>query len=420
MGQTFELGRGHTFVSGLFWLPLPGTLRDYKKETENLARETNCDLAVWRTSSALQVGLGSTEKGLTPGLLSAAAVISKSLEIEPGAKEYKDFLCATEVPGGAWLYVAQREGVIMPDGDFLGTEDEVRSRMLSDYSVSQWNVIIAPAHWGMKDSKERRFEEFLPQKAGKTDYKRWWGLAPVKRDVIKTMTPIIIIAVALLAGLIGYQKWQANKAAEELARLAAEQQGTVAGKPVVHPWKQIPRAKQFVGECMGALTRVKTLWPGNWLPRDVTCSGAQFVVVWLRQPHGWIDHLLAVEPKAVISVDGGMASLSIPLTLDIGDDEATPQENARIVQMLSAGQRYGFKITISAPPAPPALPGDKDKAPALITWKELAWKVEETSMSSLSVAAILDGPGFRVGRIRGALKGGVITWVMEGTQYVQQ
>jgi hypothetical protein len=221
MGQTFELGRGHTFVSGLFWLPLPGTLRDYKKETENLARETNCDLAVWRTSSALQVGLGSTEKGLTPGLLSAAAVISKSLEIEPGAKEYKDFLCATEVPGGAWLYVAQREGVIMPDGDFLGTEDEVRSRMLSDYSVSQWNVIIAPAHWGMKDSKERRFEEFLPQKAGKTDYKRWWGLAPVKRDVIKTMTPIIIIAVALLAGLIGYQKWQANKAAEELARLAA-------------------------------------------------------------------------------------------------------------------------------------------------------------------------------------------------------
>jgi len=420
MSQTFELGRGHTFVSGLFWLPLPGTLRDHKKETEKLALETKSDLAVWRTTNALQVGLGSTEKGLKPGLLSAAAVVSKTLEVDPGAKDFKDFLCATEVPGGSWLYVAQREGIILPDGDFLGTEDEVRSRMLSDYSLSQWNVIIAPAHWGMKDSRERRFEEFLPQKAGKNDFKKWWGLAPIKRNLLKTVAPIAVIAVAIAAGLIGYQKWQANKAAEELARLAAEQQGTAVGQPVEHPWKKLPRAKAFASECMGALSSIKTLWPGNWLPRDITCSGTAFAVVWLRQPNGWIDHLLAVEPKAALSTDGAMASRTIPLVLSAGEDEAIPQESARTLQMHSAGQRYGFKIAISAPSAPPVLPGDTAKAPALVTWKELAWKVEETSLPAATLAEILDGPGFRVGRIQGALKGGVITWVMEGKQYVQQ
>lgn len=420
MAQTFEFGRGHTFVSGLFWLPLPGTVRDYKKETLKFATEMQCDLAVWRTTNALQVGLGSTTKGLKPGQLSAAAVVSKTLEVEPGAKDFKGFLCATEVPGGSWLYVAQRDGIILPDGDFIGTEDEVRSRMLHDFSMDGWDIVIAPEHWGMRNARERKFEEFIPKKAGKNDYKKWWGLTPVKRNAVKALAPVVVLAVALAVAFVGYQKWQERRAAEELARIALEQQNAAKQQPIEHPWKKQPKANQFQVACTTAFTKVKTLWPGNWLPRDATCNGSVFTVVWLRQPTGWIDHLLAIEPKAVLSLDGSMASLSVPLTLKSGDDEKLPAENARILQLHGASQRYGFKVAISAAAQAPVLPGDKQAAQPLREWKEMTWKVDSTALPPPVLVRALDGPGFRIAKIVATLKGGVITWDMEGTQYVQQ
>lgn len=413
---TFDLERNRTFVAGLFWQPLPGTLRDRKKETERLAKELDFDLAIWRTTGSLQVGFAKASKTIKPGLLSAAAAVSKTIEVEQGAR---NFLCATEVPDGKWLYVAQRDGVILPDGDFLGTEDEVRSRMLSDISLDEWTTIFAPDHWGMPSAEERSFSNFLPKKGADTTFMRWWGLQPVKSNPVKTFAPIAILAAVVLAWFYGYHVWQERKAAQVALQIANEQSAN-ANRPVKleHPWKTQVRAGVFMSECMAAFGKVKTLWPGNWTPRDAACGGGTFTVVWLRQETGWIEHLRAVEPKAVLSTDGAMASLMVPLTLSGGEDEKVPLENERTLAIHATGQKFGFKVGMSAPPPTPVLPGDKPNQ-AVKDWKELSWKIDGVTLPPTVVLKTMDGPGFRVNRIRAIFKGGVMTWDMEGTQYVQ-
>ncbi|MDK9702353.1 MAG: type 4b pilus protein PilO2 [Sulfuritalea sp.] len=417
MPQTFDLGRNRSFVAGLFWQPLPGTLRDRKKEAERLAKDLNFDLAVYRLTGALQVGFAKASKDVRQGMLSAAAAVSEILEAEQGAR---NFLCATEVTNGKWLYVAQRDGFILPDGDFLGAEDEVRSRMLSDISLDEWSMIFAPDHWGMSGATERAFEEFLPKKSsGETTVLRGWALLPVKNNPIRTLTPIVALVAMGVVWFYGYQMWRDKQTAQENARIAAEQDA-VANQPVKleHPWKTEVRAGNFLSECMSAFTKVKTLWPGNWTPRDATCSGGVFTVVWLRQETGWIDHLRAVEPKAVLATDGSMASLMVPLALSGAEDEAIPKEDERTLAIHGTGQRYGFKVGVTTPPPPPALPGDKPNQ-AVKDWKELTWKIDGVSLPPAVVLKPMDGPGFRVSRIKAVFKGGVMTWDMEGTQYVQ-
>ena len=413
--QSFELERGRTFVAGLFWQPLPGTLRERKKETLRLAKELSFDLAVWRTSAVLHVGFANTSAGVKPGWLSAAAVVSKTLEMEAPARS---FLCAAEVMGGRWLYVAQREGVILPDGDFLGGEDEVRSRMLADVSLGEWPLIIAPAHWGLPGAVERSFEQFLPKNEGKAAFKRWWGLVPVKSNPVKKFLPFALAAAVLVAGMWGYKRWQYNQAAKQLA-LAAQAQ--TPGQPLrlEHPWKKEPTAERYLKECMSAFGRVKSLWPGNWTPKDATCSGTTFTLVWAREATGWIEHLKVVVPEAVLSKDGSLASLTIPLATPEGEDEAAPPENERTLAIHAVGQKYGFKVSITPAATPPRLPGDAAAAQPTKDWNELAWSVQGIQLPPTVALAGINGPGLRVKRIQAVFNGGIMNWNMEGIQYVQ-
>lgn len=422
--QTFELGKGRTFVSGLFWQPLPGaTAAARKAEVEKIAEEQNFDLAIMRTTGTPQVGFGALADGVRPGMLSAAAMISKTMEMD-GAD--RNFLCATEVPGGKWLYVAQREGVLLHDGDLLGEEDEIRSRMLTDMSLSDWSTIYAPGHWGISGSVERPFADFFPKKGGRLDYKKWWGIKPVKRglgDIAKAFGPLIVVALILVGGAYGYSRWQQYKAQQEMARIAAEQaaaasQNAAQHKPE-HPWKKMMRAQKSWGACNEAIRSVKSLWPGNWTLKDIACDNSVMTVAWVRQDAGWIEHLLAVEPKAVVARDGMSASLIVPMTSGDGEDDPLPKEMDRTLAMYEGAQRYGFKVILSAPTAPPILPGDKpNQPPVAIDWKELAWRVDGVGLDPSIILAALDGNGFRVQKIRAVWSAGVMNWNMEGTQYV--
>lgn len=424
MNSTFELDKSKTFVSGLFWQPLSGSPSDRSKETKRLAVELKFDLAVWRTTTAPQVGLGSTSDGVKQGLLSAAAMISKTLEIESGVR---DFLCATEVPGGRWLYVAQREGVILPDGDMIGGEDGIRSRLLNDLSLGEWSLVYAPEHWGVQSSIEREFADFLPKKSGKNDYKKWWAMRPVDRwsslrsNPRKIVAPAIILALLVGGGMYAYKTWQ-NKKAAEAARIA-EMQAAANGtpiRPIEHPWKNQPSARAYLKSCMTAMGQVKSLWPGNWTPQTVTCANGSLTVQWKRQEYGWIKHLREVEPTAILTADGEAASLSIPLTLANGTDESVPKESERALSMYGVAQEYRFAVTLAGATAPIAMPGQENaKQTPVQDWRELKWTASNITLPPDVVLAALDGNGFRLSQAQAVFKSGIITWNMEGTQYVQ-
>lgn len=417
---------GVQFVSGLMWQPLSeATSGGVNREVKALAKDLTFDLHVLRRTSPNCVGFANTSATIKPGVMSAAAVISKAIEIESGAL---DFIFAAEIPSGQWLYVAQRDGLILPDGDLLfPSEDAAKSRLLEDVSLGTWAIVMAPSFWGVKNSKERDFLSVIPRKKNKTiEVHKWWRLSHVDSSKAITANSGKILAALLIAGLVvaGYKYYKViqHKKEMEAAALAAQQQILDAQGNVVppeHPWKKLPVASDSLSACMAAISNVR-LFPGNWTISSVNCTNELLTVAWVPQKKGWIEHLKVIQPNAVISMDGSKASITIPLsTSKVGYDEEVTPENDRLIEMYSASQRYGvkFKATPTLPP-PAALPGQEVHAAAPKDWNEINWKAEDVTLPE-TVLAALDGNGFRLSAMSATYQGGKFIWTMEGIQYVK-
>lgn len=419
---------GAPFVLGLFWQPLSGaTLADRGKEIRSLARELSFSMAVIRNSAMPCVGFANASQALKAGTFSAAAVVSKTLEVEEKAR---DFIFAAALPDGQWVYIAQRDGVILPDGDqAFSSEDAARARLLEHMSIGDWPLVIAPAIWGLGGSIERDFAGMIPRRKNKKiKVHKWWALMPVdrRRAAVSMHAGKAVIAAALAAAVIGgglyYKHWKDARDARIAAEAAAAAVALDAsGRPLPPevPWKSQPLAKDMLRACLAALS-TQRVFPGNWNVNSVECTNGNLVVSWTPREGGWIKHLKEVEPGAVIAMDGSTASVSVALPdLHVGYDEPAPTQNGRLVAMYSTAQAYGvsFSITPAQSVSAPALPGQEVAVqPAL--WQEVEWLADGVSLPD-AVLAALDGPGFRMKAMRAQWMNGRFIWTMEGTQYVQ-
>ncbi len=417
--QTFSLDKKREFVSGLFWQPIPGGKDTAKAKTIEVAKQLRMDVFVHRFGKIVQTGLASTKDGAKKGQYSAAAAITKSLEMEHGEI---NALIAVPVPGrsGLWLYVAQRDGALLPDGDQIGSEDEIRSLMLAANSVGEWDVIVAPDHWGFTSS-EKRFEDFLPKnKLGVIKYHKWWALSSVFFDVQATLRPVIVpllVGAVALAGWYGWNTWKAKqlRARQEALQRANARFPQAAPRPV-HPWIAQPKAADFVATCMGAIEQAP-LWTG-WDFKGVTCENGMLNLTWDKGRH-WTEHLKATLPDALVT--GTTASYSVPIKMPPGggNDAPLPSANEAQSHFTEQGERYGLKVDVAqeAPPPPP-LPGAKPagtpQAPP--DWKEITWTVKDSLLPPETLVAVLDGKGFRVTSISANNQ---MQWTLKGTQYAK-
>jgi len=422
--NTFEV-KNATFVSGLHWQILNGKPSEFKADVRKLAKHLSYNLAVVRTTGTPHVGLASTDEGFKAGMLSAACVVSKTIEME---SQSRDFVCATLLPDGRFLYVCQWDGVITGEGDRIGSEEEIRTQMLEDLSVGKnWDLMIAPLEWAISGTVERVFEDFIPRKKGKLDLKHsWWALKSTEVSLgglFKKLLPMLVVVAVAGGGAIGFKKWQAQKAAEEAARLAALEQANAASPVIEHPWKSRPKATEVVANCSYAFGGLRTLWPGNWQPTQAICSAvaSNLTVAWKRGENGWISHLLEIEPRATVSSDGTQASMVVPMAAaKTFEDEPLVDERTRTLALYGAAQEIRASLSLTAPPEPQVLPGAAQPQTPVTPWKELAWAVKASSLSPGVVIPALAGPGFRVTNIIAVFNGGIITWDMEGAQYVQR
>lgn len=418
---------GANFALGLFWQPLgSATPSERSNETRALAKELSFDLSVTRISQSMHSVGFAKSSSVKVGTLSAAAIVSKTLEVEEGVR---DFIFVSALPDGSWMYVAQRDGAILPDGDLaIASEDAARARLLEHMSLGDWTKIIAPAIWGVGGAKERSFEDLIPRgKSGKIKIYKWWRLVPVARGraALTLHAGKIAVASAVVVAMAGgvtlYKKWKAEKDAAAAAAAAAAEaalRGNVATMSPERPWKSQPSARDMMVACMSAVSS-QQLFPGNWSVNGIECSGGNVVVSWVPRPGGWIRHLKEVVPAAQVATDGSAASISVvlPQLPSVGRDEPAPIENDRLVAMYSAAQAYGVPLVTSASPAAQALPGQTVSAAAQ-GWKEIGWKVDGVELPDAVIAA-LDGPGFRMKSMRAIWKEGRFVWSMEGIQYVQ-
>lgn len=409
------------FIAGLLWQPLSGaSTNERKKETKNLAKELDFDLAVTRNSSTYTVGFAKG-KDFKGAVYSAAALVSKSLEIDFQAT---DFIFVSELPDGKWIYIAQKKSTILGDGDVVfSSEDAARSQLMEHMSLGEWEFLFVPEVWGVNGAIDKKFNELIPRKKGKIKIHPWWRLQPVGSGLSSQFSAHknkILIGVAsfsvLSVGVIFYNQWQQKKEAEEAMRLAYLDQ---AGKPIPpeHPWKSAPLASDFYLACADAVQK-QNLFPGNWSVKTINCIGNVLSVSWVPKTGGWIKHLREIVPNARIARNGSSASVNTSIgELSPGGDEDIESEEERMSKMHEAAQAYGVQFTSSSMERPQLLPGQGNQLPP--DWAEIGWQVRGVDFPE-AVLAALDGPGFRMTSMSAEISNGKFVWMMEGIQYVKQ
>ena len=422
---------GAQLVVGLMWQPLSGSnAGERQAEVKGFGKELDLNLQVMHREN-LCVGLAKGNSGIKPGAVSLAAAMSDKLHALHGAR---DFILVVELEGGQWYYLAQKDGVIFPDGDQLYTsEDLAKSRFFEDSSLADWGQIVVPSHWGVSGSLDvPELEDVLPFKGkgkSKLNAPKQWKLTAISvspaQFVREHATSLVIIVAAIGTIVIGMDQlkaWQQQKAIAEAARVAAELAAMQEKElPRPRPWGEIPHASDLMRACMRTVGSVH-LFPGNWDLLGVHCGGGVMTVSWKPRPYGWIEHLKQVVPDVVIATDGSLASTTKPLPqMRTPTDEDVFTANERMVAMYAAAQRYGVKFTATPPVTNTvqALPGQGAAPGQEQLWEEMGWKAEGITLPEVVIQA-LDGNGFRLSAMNAQWRDGQFVWTMEGSQYVRK
>lgn len=425
---------GVSFVAGLFWQPLAAvSASERSTEVRSLAKELNLSLFVEHPDHAC-AGFSRARSGKGKWASLACAVVAALSKENP----VKDFIYTAPLSDGRWYYLAQKDGVILSDGDaFFDGEDHARAKFFEDQSIGEWAALFTPVQWGISDARESTSVDdllsvLLAGKGKKLKIARSWYLSPVNPSLAyriggipKPALALGVLAVLGGGGYMAYSEYQQRALEAWQAAQVMHQPVVEAPPPPPPPWVSKPAAETFVRSCLWALNQV-VLFPGNWNLGDISCTQQGLSVSWTAQPRvGWIDHLRAIDPHITLEANGTTATRLVALPeMNPAGDEPLPLKNERIMAMHAAAQRHMIEISITPtppPPAPPTLPGqvaDPAAAPVAPTWQSMNWRIQGV-IAPHAVLGALDPRGLRVTSLTARWSDGRLSWSIEGVQYVQ-
>jgi hypothetical protein len=432
-----QIGR-QRFVSGLFWQSL-SRRRELRKEALELAHKLNFDLLIVRIGrDVAEAGFTSARDGLQPGLLSLGAMVSEALAKQGAHYDGRqqpapNWLGAFKVPDGRWAYFAVRDNLFLPNGDWLGTREEVFDRLIADYGLGGWNVVIGDAELeslGFHNFYQRSLDDLLPQRNGKLRAQRWWMLQPVHRSLGMPLLVSAVVALLVLGGAFGYAKYREHQrqvafdkmVALMKARAAANgNRGAGAPVPIVHPWASQPLPSAMLRSCLRAFGIVS---PGGWQLDEYSCTQASASYVWSRND-STVGFLLAEEPRAQIDGSGDRAVMTVPLAGSQSDDERLDTETRVRLRLLDAFQPLGValkfdvvqqrKDTSVQSAIVQSLPGRHDPPAAAPDWRVWRLSANLDGIAPTLVAPLFDQPGVRLQQV--SYQNGA--WSVQGEVYAR-
>ena len=428
---------GKKFVLGLFWQSItPG--KDNRKESKRMGLELNKDLYVIRDGDNLQAGFGSMDEGYTLEQFSLAAAITK------GAEQISingSWLGVFKLPDNTYAFIALNEGKFLPEGDFGGTYEEVKDKLMKalSYGLVYTNIIVPEDLKSYIGSGEYRpIDDFLPKKNGKLQIHKWWNLKAVNPSFPVTKLFLVLAAAGILgAGYYYYnvhiekQKILEQQRVFALARQAASRStATITPKQeyVIHPWISQVKSSDFINQCLHSIDG-KYINPGQWQLVTATCKQNSLDLAWDRKLSN-INRLLQVFPKAIIDVSGDKATFSIPYQIE-GEksDEKTLDPLVSRANFLSFFQarhmsvRFNEDIPPPPPPVKASLPGQAEAAPPPIRdFRTYSFEVQSL-ISPSGLSEVFAYPVTRINLIEFNLssdKSSSVKWRILGNVYSTQ
>jgi hypothetical protein len=432
--QVIQIGR-QRFICGLFWQSL-SRRHELRAEAVELAARLNFDAMVLRIDRSFAgVGFASTREGAQLGLPSLGALVSKTIATEGAFYDGRqqpapNWLGAFLLPDGRWAYFAVRDGAFLPNGDWVGTSEEVFERLHSDYSLGGWNVVIGDQQLevqGFHNFYARRIENMIPRRGGKPHLPRWLNLTRVQRQSPRLALAVAAVVLVVVAGsVLGFRAWRRHQqelAQEQAFERVRAQMRLHPPKPATpteapHPWISEPLPATLVRAC---LSHFANMAPGGWDLDEYDCRAANVSYSWTRGGSN-VAMLMAAEPRATIDSSGDRATYVEALALPGGGDDAIDGIRGVRLRMLSAFQLLGLDLKFSLQPVSVPQkglaqqtmdrlhPGGALPAPTWQTWRISAALGE---VSPESVIKYLDEPGMRIEKI--SYKAG--QWTLDGALY---
>lgn len=412
--QIVQIGR-QRFVCGLFWQSL-SRRSELRKEGVELARKLNFELMVLRIDRGVAAaGFANVHEGAQAGVASLGVIVSKAIALQGAFYDGRqqsapNWLGAFRLPDERWAYFAVRDGSFLPNGDWIGSREEVFERLTSDYSLGGWNAVIGDAEiegMGFHNFYPRRIEDLLGKRRGDRVYIPGWArLRPVARRVSPRTFAAVVLALAC-AGAAAYawfvhrqhvieaeraHAWAAERARLEQARMRATDATASA-----HPWAGVPMPSQFARACIDQFTE---LAPGGWDLERFVCQPDSISYWWVRNG-STVALLLAREPLAHIDGNGEHASLSRPVRMPAaGGDEPLLAHTDIDARLISRFQQFDVPFSLAVLADEPHGPLSTLGAPERQSpWHASRLQANLGALPPVVLAGYLDEPGIRLDKL---------------------
>ncbi|MBR1605357.1 MAG: type 4b pilus protein PilO2 [Alphaproteobacteria bacterium] len=296
---------GKTYVAGLFWQPLQNRDDPYTEidETAESILE-GADLFALKPGKVVQFGVCSSSDGYRKGMNSLAVSVATSFA------DKSSFVAVFKVDNG-WWYCCVRNDIILSDGDMLFLkEEDAKEQFMSMMTVPDWGYRIAPAEWGIEDTKAMDLSAILEN-----------GIR-AKLQKVKALRGIKLYAIVAVSAVIGF--WVLSSFVVDVLFAPKKQPVIVAPvrpkiikpvvveeKPIIKPWETLKNPEEILLYCYrDAMNMVKIMPPG-WKIGGINCSDSGATVSWNRQVGriSWVDQALNESGMKFaarsISTDGG-------------------------------------------------------------------------------------------------------------------
>ncbi len=336
MARIITLG-GRKWVIGMQWLTQSGI--PTRDELQQEAEELNAPWYATRTlESIIQTGYcAPVDNIVRPRRLASLAAMLADARQQP-------WLGLFEIAPDVFWYIAVREQYsILPNGDVVGSADEIHAAQSAHRSFGKWNTV---------EGDLKVLEDLLAASTAKRTKIKSLEVGPVDPVYASIATAaVVLIGGGLAVANHFHAKERLEQQHKRLLALRAEQAQKSLPPGYHELLSRTPSPTAWLASCREALELMPESQYG-WILVARGCEDDTVTGVYARGPGATV----AVTPVGELATSGDVVTskrrfVSIP---HAGTDTAIDASSARIA-MQAWSQKFGVATEIAAP-AP--LPGD--------------------------------------------------------------